>query len=192
MRPQVLKLDIPKGEWWDDENERFVMTNPCVLNMEHSLISIYRWESKYKRAFLNEKDQKTKDELIDYFRMMTISKPASDKVYELISENAELISKISEYLEDTMTATTFAINDAGDSYNPKKTIITAEIIYYWMVTFSIPFECEKWHLNKLFTLIRVCAIKNQPPNQNKMPKSELYARNRELNAKRKAEFNTRG
>lgn len=188
----MLNLSIPKGEWWDEEKERFVISNPCTLHMEHSLISLYRWEAKYKRPFLNEKDKKSRKELLDYFRMMTISKPQTDLVYDIISKDQDLLEQISEYLEDPMTATTFAVADAGDKYNPRKSLITAEIIYYWMVSFNIPFECEKWHLNKLFTLIRVCAIKNQAPNKNKMSKSELYSRNRALNAKRKAELNTTG
>lgn len=186
----MLKLKIPGDDFWDEENECFIMSKETILNLEHSLISLKRWEAKYKRPFLKEGDKKTPEELMDYIRMMTIAKPQNDLVYSIISKSPNLLMQINEYLEDDMTATTFAITDAGDHYNPKKTVITAEIIYYWMVSFNIPFECEKWHLNSLFTLIRVCAIKNQPPK--KMTKKEIYSRNRELNAKRKAELNTKG
>lgn len=186
----MLKLLIPGEEFWDEKKEIFINSKESNLLLEHSLISLKRWEAKYKRPFLKEGDQKTPEELIDYIKMMTIAQPKSDLVYDIIANSPILLDQINKYLEDDMTATTFAVTDAGDQYNPKKTVITAEIIYYWMVSFNIPFECEKWHLNSLFTLIRVCAIKNQPPK--KMTKREIYSRNRELNAKRKAELNTTG
>lgn len=185
----MLRLQIPETEFWDDEEERFYKVNPCILQLEHSLISLSRWECKYKRPFLSD-DQKTVGEIIDYVRMMTITKTDNDLVYTVIQQNTDLLNQIKEYLDDSMTATTFALEEAEDKYNPKKSVITAEIIYYWMVTFRIPPEYEKWHLNRLFTLIRVCSIKNSP--QKKRSRRDVYQMHRELNAKRRAAMNSTG
>lgn len=187
----MLRLVVPGTERWDEEEEIFVTTKEQILQLEHSLVSVSRWESQYKRSFLSDSQEKTPDELKSYIKFMTINNQGvSDLVYDTILTNADLITQITEYIDDPMTATTFAKEKAGSRFNPKKSIITAEIIYYWMVTFQIPFECQKWHLNRLLTLIRVLAIKNSP--SKKMSKSDIYARNRALNEQRRAAMHTTG
>ena len=42
----------------------------------------------------------------------------------------------------------------------------SELIYWYMSQLGIPFECDKWNLNRLLTLIRLAAAKqnNQKPD----------------------------
>ena len=160
-----------------------------TIFMEHSLLSISKWESKNKIPFLDGK-KKTHEQLRDYIKCMSVTQNVSDFVYDVIFNSRELMEKISAYIEDDMTATTFASKMAGAQYNPRKSIVTSEVVYYWMVSFNIPFECQKWHINRLMTLIRVCSIKNTPAK--KMSKREIYRLNAELNAERRAQYNTTG
>ena len=147
------------------------MFNEQVLQLEHSLVSISKWESKWHIPFLDGKD-KTLEQIIDYVRCMTITQNVKPEVYNRLTEDN--LKAINDYIENPMTATTFSdINQ-----RPSREIITSEIIYYWMVSFNIPFECQKWHLNKLLTLIKVCNIKNSPPK--KMSRQEILSRNRAL------------
>lgn len=179
----MLSLDIPDLEVWDEDAERFVTVRRRTIQLEHSLISLKKWESKHKKPFLG-KDH-TPEELIDYIRCMTIASDVSPVVYDsYISRSEEALREIEAYIEDPMTATTFAADQAGSRYNPSRSVVTSEIIYYWMVTFNIPFECQRWHLNSLLTLIRVCAIKNAP--RKKMSRREVMERNRLLNEQRRS------
>lgn len=172
----MLRITIPAAEQWDDEKEEFVYTKECSINLEHSLVSLYKWESKWNKPFLGKED-KTEEEILDYVRCMTVSPKVEPNVYYALTQ--ENIQSILEYISAPMTATTFS------NRNPRQNneIITAEIIYYWMVAFNIPFECQKWHLNQLLTLIRVCNVKNQP--NNKMKPHEIMKQNAALNAARK-------
>lgn len=180
----MLSIIVPAVEQWDEEKEEFVVSSEdCTLELEHSLVSLSKWESKWRKPFYS-KGERTMEEIIDYIRFMTIKEPSNPDVYGLLT--SDNIKEISEYIENPMTATTFSdINQ-----RPSREIITSEIIYYWMVSFNIPFECQKWHLNKLLTLIKVCNIKNSPPK--KMSRQEILSRNRALNEARKKNLNTRG
>ena len=170
-------------EFYDEDNNEFIMFNEQVLQLEHSLVSISKWESKWHVPFLDGKD-KTLEQIIDYVRCMTITQNVKPEVYNRLTEDN--LKAINDYIENPMTATTFSdINQ-----RPSREIITSEIIYYWMVSFNIPFECQKWHLNKLLTLIKVCNIKNSPPK--KMSRQEILSRNRALNEARKKNLNTKG
>ena len=170
-------------EFYDEDNNEFIMFNEQVLQLEHSLVSISKWESKRHIPFLDGKD-KTLEQIIDYVRCMTITQNVKPEVYNRLTEDN--LKAINDYIENPMTATTFSdINQ-----RPSREIITSEIIYYWMVSFNIPFECQKWHLNKLLTLIKVCNIKNSPPK--KMSRQEILSRNRALNEARKKNLNTMG
>lgn len=180
----MLTITIPATERFDEIKGEFVYTKSCTLRLEHSLISISKWESKWCKAFLG-KQEKTAEEIIDYIRCMTLDTNVSDDVYSCLSQDN--ITKINDYIAAPMTATSFSGNDKGKKNNE---IITSELIYYWMVALNIPFECEKWHINRLLTLIRVCNIKNQPPK--KMSKRDIMSRNAALNAARRKQMNSSG
>lgn len=179
----MLSITIPEGEMWDEQNNEFVHTNRQSLKLEHSLVSISKWESRWHKPFL-ETQEKTTEEVIDYVRCMTITQNVNPNVYYFLTQAN--IEAINQYISDPMTATTFS----GNKKQNNRERVTSELIYYWMVTFNIPFECQKWHLNRLITLINVCGVKNQPPK--KMSQRELMTRNAAINAARKKKYNTHG
>lgn len=180
----MLTILIPGGELFDEKTESFIAVKEQTLELEHSLLSLAKWESKWEKPFLS-KLEKSKEETIDYIRAMTINRNVDQNVYMFLS-NANLKS-VETYIEAEMTATTF--NVSGNS-KPNRETITSELIYYWMITLNIPFECQKWHLNRLLTLIKVCNLKNSPPQ--KMSRNEILERNRALNASRRNSLGTKG
>ncbi len=179
----MLEIIIPGLELYNEQTNEFTCYDDVKLELEHSLVSISKWESKWCKPFLDGKD-KTLDEIVDYVRCMTISDNIESDVYDRLTE--ENLVVINEYIGRPMTATTFN----NDKKSTGREIITSEIIYYWMVSFNIPFECQYWHLNRLLTLIKVCNVKNNPPK--KMSQKEILARNKALNDARKKELGTRG
>lgn len=179
----MLQITIPDTELWNEKTNEFVQQKGQVLQLEHSLVSLSKWESKWCKPFLS-KIPKTREETIDYIRCMTISQNVHSDIYNGITN--DIVDQVSRYIEAPMTATTFS-NETKVINND---IITAEIIYYWMVALNIPFECQKWHLNRLLTLINVCNIKNQP--KKKRGKRDIYSRNAALNAARREKLNTTG
>lgn len=176
----MLEITIPGAELWDESKQEFISTNTQILRLEHSLVSISKWESKWKKAFLGNQE-KTFEETIDYIKCMTITQNVDPNVYNYLTK--ENIEEIHKYIGDPMTATTISENK---NQPVNREIMTAEVIYYYMIALNIPFECQKWHLNRLLTLIKVCSIKNQPPK--KMGKNELLKRNAALNAVRRPQF----
>ena len=180
----MLSIIIYDDELWDEEKEQFIPAKEHKLQLEHSLISISKWESKFKKVFLSSKE-KTAEETLYYIKCMTLTQNVSDKVYEKLS--LDNIKSINEYIDDPMTATFFS--DKQIKKNGRE-IITSEIIYYWMISLNIPFECQKWNLNRLLTLIKVCSLKNQ--SDKKVSSREVMNRNALLNAKRKQQFNSKG
>lgn len=180
----MLPIHIPATEQWDETKQEFVSTKAITLQLEHSLVSLQKWESKWHKAFLSKKE-KTAEETIDYIKCMTITQNVSDDVYSCLTQ--ENINEINAYIENPMTATYFSDQDNNKT---NRETITAELIYYWMIALQIPIECKKWHLNQLLTLIRVCNIKNQPPK--KMSRREIMSRNAALNAARRKQMNTKG
>lgn len=180
----MLQITIPAAEQWDELAERFVYTKEQTLQLEHSLVSLSKWESKWHKAFLSRTD-KTYEETLDYIRCMTVTQNVNPTVYKNLTY--ENIKQVNEYISTSMTATVFS--EDKPIRNNRETI-TAELIYYWMIAFNIPFECQKWHLDRLITLIRVCSIKNAPPR--KMGKRALMRRNSALNAARRKRMNTKG
>lgn len=180
----MLRITIPATELWDENKEEFINTKEQTLQLEHSLVSLSKWESKWHKPFLS-KDIKTEEEKLDYIRCMTITQNVDPNVYNFIPSNIQ--EEIKEYIDDKMTATWFN-DDKNGKGNAEQ--ITSELIYYWMITQNIPFECEKWHLNRLLTLIKVCNIKSQPPK--KMGQKALMSRNAALNAARRKQLNTKG
>ena len=180
----MLQITIPSGEFFDERNQMFVNTKEQTLQLEHSLVSLSKWESKWNKSFLST-PEKSFEESIDYIRCMTITQNVDPLVYSNITP--DIIKQVTEYIDRPMTATTFR-NDNNRGRSSE--IITSEIIYQWMISYGIPFECQRWHLNRLLTLIRVCSIKSQPPK--KMGRNELANRNRSLNAARRSRLNTKG
>lgn len=155
------------------------------LCLEHSLISISKWESKWKKAFISDKNM-TRQQTVDYIRCMCLNPPDDPTIFESLT--SEEIESINKYINDSMTATT--INRRGPN-RPSREIITAEVVYYWMVQYGIPFDpCEKWHFSRLMTLIEVCSVKSAP--QQKMGRKEQMAQQRMLNASRRAKLNSKG
>ena len=179
----MLRITIPGLEYYDEEKNEFIYYDEQTVDLEHSLVSISKWEAKWCKPFLSAGD-KSALEVIDYVRCMTMNVDLPLDTYTRLTEDN--LKAINDYIGSPMTATTFP--------NERKTggreIITSEIIYYWMVAFNIPFECQYWHLNRLLTLVKVCNVKNNPPK--KMSKQEILARNKALNEARKREMNTRG
>ena len=180
----MLTIVVPGVEMFDEQEQEFVTKGDVTLDLEHSLVSLSKWESIHEKPFLGGSD-KTAEEVLSYIKIMTLTPSVPDEVYTKLSE--ENVKDINDYIEAKMTATWFSEAPGA----PKtRDVITAELIYYWMITFQIPFECETWHLNKLFTLIRVCNIKQAKPK--KMSRGEIAARNRELNAQRRAQLGSKG
>lgn len=181
----MLQIAIPLSpEGWDEKKREFIEPKVQILQLEHSLVSLSKWESKWCRPFLS-KPPVTHEETLDYIKFMTLTKNVSPDVYEHITRDN--MEEINDYIDAPMTATTFSEDKNGKR---NREIITAELIYYWMITSNIPFECQKWHLNRLLTLIRVCSVKNAPPK--KMSKQEIMRRNAELNAARRKQLNSKG
>ena len=179
----MLEITIPANECWDERTQTFVIIKEQTLRLEHSLVSLSKWESKWCKSFFSRED-KTYEETIDYIRCMTLNTYVEPDVYNYLTD--ENIKQIGDYISAPMTATTFSDNKKGGSREQ----ITSELIYYWMVSFNIPFECQKWHLNRLITLIRVCEIKNQPPK--KRSRREIASSYAALNEARKKQLNTKG
>ena len=180
----MLTITIPAKELFDERTNTFITIKEQTLQLEHSLVSLSKWESKWCKPFLS-KENKSIEETIDYIKCMTITQNVKPYIYTFLSNSD--IKKIDEYIDAPMTATTF--NEDGQKKN-NRDIITSEIIYYWMISLNIPMECQKWHLNRLLTLIRVCNIKNTPPK--KTSRKELTSRYAALNAQRRKQLNTKG
>lgn len=180
----MLRIVIPATELWDEKKQEFVYTKEQTLQLEHSLVSLSKWESKWCKPFLS-KDKKTFEETLDYIKCMTITQNVDPKVYDYLTQGN--IEDVNKYIEAPMTATTFVDDPTSKRNND---VITAEIIYHWMIALNIPFECQKWHLNRLLTLIKVCNIKNAPPK--KRNKKEIMRRNAALNEARRKKLNSRG
>lgn len=180
----MLTIIVPGDEFFDEESQEFVTRGDVKIELEHSLVSLSKWESKFEKPFLIA-EEKTNEEILAYIECMVLTPEIPPEVFSrLTSDNYD---KIDEYIEAKMTATWFSENPSAPRTSE---VITSELIYYWLVTFNIPFECQHWHLNRLFTLIKVCNVKNAKPK--KMSRSELAARNRELNEQRKKQLGTRG
>ena len=180
----MLTLSVGETDAYDEELSAFIKVGGVRVDFEHSLVSLSKWESHFKKPFLSN-DEKTPDETLWYIRAMALTPNVPPEVfYKLSNEN---ISAINEYISDSQTATWFS-NAERTAHNQE--VHTAEIIYYWMITMNIPFECQYWHLNRLLTLIRVCNQKNAPAK--KMSRREILLRNRQLNEQRKKAMNTTG
>lgn len=182
----MLQITIPSNEILDEKTGQFVQVKEQTLCLEHSLISISKWESKWRKPFLTAKE-KTNDEIFDYIKCMTLNKGVDDLAYLFLT--MQNIKEINEYINAPMTATYFSkeLSQGGRGSSEQ---VTSELIYYWMIALNIPVEFEKWHINRLLTLIRVCEVKNQPPK--KLSRGEIIRRNAAINAARRKQLNTKG
>ena len=181
----MLQISIPiTQEIWDEEKREFVEPEFQILHLEHSLVSLSKWESKWNKAFLSKKE-KTFEETIDYIKCMTLDEDVDPEIYNHLTQRN--VREINEYIEAPMTATVFFEEKSGKK---SRDTVTAELIYYWMIAMNIPFECQNWHLNRLLTLIHVCNIKNAPPK--KMNSRDIMSRNAALNAARRKQLHTKG
>ena len=183
----MLHLRIPDQELWDPIKEKFVKVTGCELDLEHSLESVSKWESKWHIPFHDDRKPKTLEQNIDYVRTMCLTPAVDPNVFNYLTE--QNVNDILEYINDSSTATWF--NDSVLRRTGKRETITAEIIYYWMTVYNIPESYQTWHLNKLMTLLRVCAEKNNT-DKKKSKNGNLAAQRRALNAARKKQYHTRG
>lgn len=180
----MLTIIVLGEEMFDESTDEFITQGDVTLELEHSLVSLSKWESIYEKPFLGNSD-KTTEEVVGYIKAMTLTPEVPEEVFSKLSDSN--IQTINEYIDAKMTATWFRETPNAPR---NREIVTAELIYYWMITFQIPFECERWHLNRLFTLIRVCNVKQEKPKN--MGRAEMAAQNRELNAQRRALYGTKG
>ena len=180
----MLQITVPGIDGWDERLNEFVTLPETTIVLEHSLISISKWESKWHKPFL-DKNQKTQEEVLDYIKCMTITPNVKPEIYNCLSK--ENLDSVMAYINDTMTATT--IHERGMRKSSRE-IVTSELIYYWMVALQIPFECQKWHINRLLMLIQICNVKNQP--DKKMSKKSTMQQNAALNAARRQKAHSRG
>ena len=178
----MLLINIPQTELYDEVKNEFTFVKKQTLVLEHSLLSLSKWESKWHKPFLSKKE-KTDEETLDYIRCMIVNN-VDENVMACIS--SDMIEQVNTYIQDSMTATTVP----QDKSKSNRETVTAELIYYWMVALRIPFECQKWHLNRLLTLIDVCSIKSQPPK--KLSQRALLSRNASLNAARRRALHSKG
>lgn len=180
----MLKIVVPAAEFFDEVREEFIYKKEVPLQLEHSLVSLSKWESRWHKAFLG-KQEKTDEEILDYVRCMTLTQNVDPEVYLRLS--LENYAAINAYIEAPMTATYFS-EDKQSRGN--REVVTSELIYYWMISYNIPVDFQKWHLNRLLTLIRVCNIKNSPPK--KRSKKELMRQHAALNAARRKRTGSKG
>jgi hypothetical protein len=180
----MLRLLVPGQEIYDEETGEFSTIGDFSLALEHSLLSLSKWESRFQRPFLGP-DEKTNEEVYCYIQMMSLDENVSEN--EILKISPGNFSEIKSYIDSSQSATTF--NELPGKAGRRETI-TSELIYYWMLSFNIPFECETWHLNRLFSLIRICNLKNSP--QKKMSRREISAQNQVLNQQRKEQLGTSG
>ena|ERR1700754_2636725 len=183
----MLQLQVPlTEESYDEKTEKFVAPTFYELRLEHSLVSLSKWESFFKKPFLGPGD-KSSEETLWYVKAMQVDPYVPPEIYDKLTEKN--VEELNAYINDPMTATTFH-EPKNQPKGKQREIHTAEVIYYWMIALQIPFECQHWHLERLMTLIRVIHLKNTPPK--KMSPREIAQRNRELNAQRRAQLNSSG
>jgi len=179
----MLEIVVGGQEVFDEEAQMFLVQGGTSLQLEHSLVSLSKWESKFERPFLTE-DPKTEEDIFEYIKCMALDQKTPAGIFHKLSK--ENLEEIDRYINAKMTATWFDERPGPRS----REILTTEVIYYWMFAFNIPMQCENWHINRLFTLIRVCNLKNAKPEQ--MSRAAIANRNRELNAQRRAQLGTKG
>lgn len=183
----MLTITVRLKEDFNEETNEFIPAASFTLELEHSLVSLSKWESEFEIPFLGGKE-KTSEQTLAYIKMMTLTPDVPPEIYNYLTEDN--VTEINNYIKRKMTATTV---HEQDKRAPNRETITAELIYYWMTALNIPWEAQYWHLNKLLMLVRVCNVKNQPPKKMGRREAAQANRNRaDLNAQRLAAMRTRG
>lgn len=185
----MFQIHIPAREWIDENTMEFKSFKGQTIQLEHSLVSMSKWEAIWHIPFLS-KEKKTEDQIKSYIKCMTITQNVSDETYNNLSK--ENVQEIQEYIDDPHTATRFNQHGSGKYAKTSSEQLTSELIYYYMTELNIPFECQRWNLNRLMTLIHICAIKKDPKGRKKMPTKDVYAQNAKLNAARRAAMGSKG
>lgn len=180
----MLRIYVPAREYYNERTEMFIDVPATTLELEHSLVSISKWEAKWGKAFLGEQE-KTTEETFDYIKCMTMN-DVNPMVYDGLSHSQ--IQQITEYINSKQCAS--YLPEVVRNKEVGGDVVTAELIYYWLVALQIPFECQHWHLNRLLTLVQICNMKNNP-DKNKMSRGDLLRRNAALNAQRRAQRKAR-
>lgn len=181
-----IVVTIPDQEGWDSEKEEFINIKGCTIRMKHSLLSISKWEMKWKKPFLKPGYQMTEEETVDYYKCMTITQNVDPGVYEFISPLDK--RRIADYISTPLSAYSPVNKKGGGSKKP----IVSERLYFWMTAYNIPSSYEKWHLSRLINLLEIAAEENSPDKSKKMPTGEIYRQNHELNQMRRKAMHTRG
>ena len=181
----MLVIEIPACEMYDEINNLFVQTKPTTLRLEHSLLSVFKWEAIWRKPFLDPSAKKTYEELVSYVECMCLNQNEDKTVFKTLS--AQNWDEIEQYINTEQTATWFR---GGSGPGPSREILTAELIYYYMTAYNIPTECQKWHLSRLLVLLRICGIKNSP--EKKMSMRSVMSQNASLNALRRKAMHTKG
>jgi len=168
---------------FDESKGEFIVANKTELKLEHSLVSVSKWEAEHHKSFIKNLEELTPEEIVSYIECMNMTQNVNPEVFRHLS--TENLKEIMEYIKDPMSAT--IINHYGGQSTPNQLHqddVTSELIYYWMIAQNIPMECQKWHFNRLMNLIRICASKNTPPK--KMSKAEAAAHMRAQKARARA------
>lgn len=182
----MLVITVNGEELYDERIQEFVSTEDVVLRLEHSLVSLSKWESKFCKPFLGP-EKKSREEVLEYIKAMVVGEDIPDEVFSRLGHKN--IEKINEYISAENSATTF-VETPQQKARGRSEIITAELIYFWMISYTVPMECENWHLNRLFALLKVCNIKNS--KEKPMSAHEVAKRNRDINAQRREKLGTSG
>lgn len=182
----MLTINIPAIEMFDDATNQFINIEEQTLELEHSLVSLSKWESKWHKPFIT-KTEKTLEETLDYIKCMTLTPNVDPNVYQWMAYNNSIVNQVNAYIDDCQTAS--IINDTNKGKNTGE-FITSESFYFWMISLQIPFECQYWHLNRLIALIKFCSAKNAP--KKKMSRNEILSQNAKLNAARRKAANSKG
>lgn len=186
----MLELEIPEREVFNEATQCFFKLPKISLKLEHSLVSISKWEAKWKKPFFSN-EPPTPEQVVDYIKCMTLTQNVPENNYAIVSHDAISMKKINDYINESQTATWFSElrKDEGKSKRNSKTI-TSELVYYWMIALQIPMECQKWHISRLFTLIEVCNTEGDNSKSKKMSKREVLEMQKRINDARRAKFNT--
>lgn len=178
----MLEIVVKGGEMFNERTFEFYQTKDFTIKLEHSLVSIAKWEAKYHKPFFS-KEKMEPSEYMDYIKCMTITQNVPEEVYQRLSNKN--IKDILNYQQDSMTAMKQTSKSKGGY-----AVITAETIYYWMISLNIPHEYEKWHINRLLALVEYVSLKNAPPE--KMSQREMMEMYRTENEKRRAKYKSKG